>query len=153
MSEPTTKELIQSLRSTTCPTCGGTKKSRKTLCYGCYKRLPGTTKAALYDLLGEGYEQAVAAAMKHLGAARFIMPLLAVALLLTACEPPTHTPSSRTVVGRGRGGLVLKTVEHDGHTWVALDGSYAGGLEHHPDCPCNRATGAAGAENSQQRER
>jgi hypothetical protein len=31
----------------------------------------------------------------------------------------------------------LRTVEHDGHWFVGP--GYAGGLLHHPDCPCGKA--------------
>lgn len=32
----------------------------------------------------------------------------------------------------------LRTVRHDGHTWVLCNGGRgtSGGVVHHPDCPC-----------------
>ncbi len=62
-----TRTAIESLRSRLCPACGGSKKPRQTLCYGCYKKLPQGRKDALYDYVGEGYEEAVEAAFKSLG--------------------------------------------------------------------------------------
>lgn len=62
----TTKELIESLRSNTCPACGGGKRPRASLCYGCFTALPKSMRARLYDLVGHGYEQAVGAALNYL---------------------------------------------------------------------------------------
>lgn len=33
----------------------------------------------------------------------------------------------------------LQTVHHDGHDFILYDGnSYAGGIIHHPGCPCRK---------------
>lgn len=72
---PTTRELIDSLRSKTCPACGGPKGERKTVCRGCFGKLDSSARDALYRPLGDGYAEAVDRAMRLLGADRFLMPL------------------------------------------------------------------------------
>ncbi len=67
-------KLVSSLRSVVCPFCGNEKKSGQTLCYRDYKRLTSRMKHALYDRLGDGYEEAVAGAMQTLKINLFIMP-------------------------------------------------------------------------------
>ena len=62
----TTRDLVMSLRSGTCPACNKPKTAMKTFCYPCYRRLPRAKQDALYQLVGEGYEQAFADAMQHL---------------------------------------------------------------------------------------
>jgi predicted amidophosphoribosyltransferase len=64
---PTPLELVRSLNSTLCPSCGRAKKASKTLCGGCYFTLPQDLRDALYCRLGEGYEEAVDAALLRLG--------------------------------------------------------------------------------------
>jgi hypothetical protein len=58
--------LCLSLRSTKCPACGGEKKSRHTMCFRDYRRLPGALRAALYAPLGKGYREAVLDAFRFL---------------------------------------------------------------------------------------
>lgn len=65
---PSTRWLIESLRSTDCPACGCKKQEWKSFCYPCYRRLPSKLKDDLYDGVGEGYEEAHAASMNHFGA-------------------------------------------------------------------------------------
>lgn len=60
-------QLVASLRATLCPACGGSKKSRHTVCGRCYGRLSPTQRLALYDELGGGYAEAVEAALDRLG--------------------------------------------------------------------------------------
>jgi hypothetical protein len=60
------KTLIESLNSAECPACHQRKKPRMTLCGGCYRALPKGTQARLYQRIGEGYEAAVAEALKFL---------------------------------------------------------------------------------------
>lgn len=59
--------LIESLRSDLCPACGNPKKPAQTLCKGCYFKLPAKLRSGLYDRVGDGYEEAFAAAMTKLG--------------------------------------------------------------------------------------
>jgi hypothetical protein len=54
------EHLIQSLLGVTCPLCGGKKGSRKTVCFTCWKGVPRRIQKALYQHIGEGYEQAFA---------------------------------------------------------------------------------------------
>ena len=61
------RKLIASLRSTTCPACGGFKQPNQTMCRRDYSKLSGPQKRALYKRVGEGYEAAVADALKTLG--------------------------------------------------------------------------------------
>lgn len=68
------RALVTSLRSDLCPACGGTKKPAQTLCRLCYIALPRRKRLALYDRLGEGYQEAVTAALDELGKAEFIVP-------------------------------------------------------------------------------
>lgn len=60
------REHVQQLRSTTCA-CTGKKASRQSFCRGCYFRLPPHLRADLYQGIGEGYEEAYAASLRHLG--------------------------------------------------------------------------------------
>lgn len=62
----TKAELMQSLRSETCPTCGGPKGAMRTLCLACFRKLPHTIKNRLYSRFGEGYETAFQDAMRFL---------------------------------------------------------------------------------------
>lgn len=32
----------------------------------------------------------------------------------------------------------FKTVEFEGHKYLMYEDGYRAGLEHHPDCPCNK---------------
>lgn len=70
----TRPELLASLRSTTCPACGDAKKAKQTLCLTCYRACKRGTQQRLYDLMGEGYEEAVQQAFKDLDRHRFQLP-------------------------------------------------------------------------------
>jgi hypothetical protein len=59
---PDSTELVRSLVSTLCPACKRAKKTRQTFCTGCYMSLGRGMRNALYDRVGEGYEQAYKAA-------------------------------------------------------------------------------------------
>lgn len=61
------QQLVASLRSVKCPCCGGKKKPDQTLCGVDYGRLSPRLRVALYDGLGQGYEEAVAEAFELLG--------------------------------------------------------------------------------------
>lgn len=71
-------QLVASLRSKVCPACGRAKAAMNTLCVACYGRLSPTQRVDLYDDLGDGYAEAVAAALARLGvtAPRLPPPLL-----------------------------------------------------------------------------
>ncbi len=56
---------IRELRSEQCQ-CGRGKKSGKSFCYSCWKRLPEDLQRALYRRIGEGYEAAYERAVMHL---------------------------------------------------------------------------------------
>lgn len=74
LSEATDRDLVESLRSTVCPACGRTKKTRQTLCLSDYRRLPHGQRVALYDLLGDGYREAIGAAFVTLKVSEFRTP-------------------------------------------------------------------------------
>ncbi len=69
-----THECIRSLNSTLCPACGARKQRSRTLCSPCYHGLPQALRRALWDRVGDGYEQAVASALRHLGASTPSLP-------------------------------------------------------------------------------
>jgi hypothetical protein len=50
-------------------------------------------------------------------------------------EPETQLSCSSYTNQHGNGGYVY-TVKHDNHLWVV--NSNGGGLQHHPDCTCNK---------------
>jgi predicted amidophosphoribosyltransferase len=66
--------LITSLRSEVCPGCGQLKARAKTFCPRCWRALPKDTALHLYRGIENGYAEAVLAALKRLGAVRFILP-------------------------------------------------------------------------------
>lgn len=63
----TVRELIDELSSTACR-CGKNKRPRNTFCTGCYYSLPQPMPVALYHRVGQGYEEAYAAAAEFLDA-------------------------------------------------------------------------------------
>ena len=65
-------QLIDSLRSDRCPACGGTKKPGQTFCRADYRRLTAAEKHRLHDPVGNGYEEAVAAALVRQGVSSWI---------------------------------------------------------------------------------
>lgn len=64
-----TETLVRELAGTTCR-CGRVKRARMTFCGRCYHALPPPLRAALYRPIGEGYEDAYAAAVASLGPVR-----------------------------------------------------------------------------------
>jgi hypothetical protein len=66
--------LRASLFSSVCSACGRSKKPRDSICGWDYRQLPMDMKAALYDLMGDGYEEAFVEAMRHLGHDRIALP-------------------------------------------------------------------------------
>ena len=57
-------EMLQSLKSSSCPACGGGKGARKSFCYRCFGLLPWVMKGDLYKRFGDGYEDAFDYALK-----------------------------------------------------------------------------------------
>ena len=58
-------DLVRWLASEECR-CGKTKVARQTFCRWCYAILPREMQRALYARIGQGYEQAFAAAVDFL---------------------------------------------------------------------------------------
>ena len=48
---------IKEFKSNEC-VCGGTKRPGSSFCYTCFKALPSTYQHALYQKMGDGYEEA-----------------------------------------------------------------------------------------------
>jgi len=70
----TTYALLRELRGVWCR-CGTKKITRNTFCNKCYWSLPEPMRRALYRHIGEGYEEAYAAAAELLDqAARHASP-------------------------------------------------------------------------------
>lgn len=70
--QPTKDQLYESLmNSTVCPACGAYKKEHRSLCYDCFCRLPPPLKERLYRRFGQGYEEAMAEALRFLGVEAF----------------------------------------------------------------------------------
>jgi hypothetical protein len=61
-----TETLVRELAGPVCR-CGRPKSARRTFCSRCYYRLPPQLRSALYRRIGEGYEEAYAAAVAALG--------------------------------------------------------------------------------------
>lgn len=59
------KIALADLLLTTCA-CGAAKPSRKSHCRSCYFKLPLDMRAALYNKIGSGYEEAYAASLAFL---------------------------------------------------------------------------------------
>ena len=68
MMTTSAKQLIDSLNSFVCPGCGGGKLQRKSFCITCYNQLTPAEQNALYRRIGDGYEQAFAAALRKIKA-------------------------------------------------------------------------------------
>ena len=60
-----TLQLIEELAGEVCR-CGKRKAGKMTFCAGCYRRLPHPMQMALYRRVGQGYEEAYAAAVEFL---------------------------------------------------------------------------------------
>ena len=59
------RRLLAELRGSRCR-CGAAKKEGHTFCRRCYRSLPYHYRMALYDRIGDGYEEAYAAAVREL---------------------------------------------------------------------------------------
>jgi hypothetical protein len=68
------KDLLHDLLDTACFACGKTKKSRQTFCRSCYFALPNSLRYPLYRRMGEGYEEAFAAALRWIRGERCEIP-------------------------------------------------------------------------------
>lgn len=60
-------DAVEELFSAVCKGCGGKKKPERSFCFKCFKSLPGDLQRALYQRVGEGYEEAVTRAHGLLG--------------------------------------------------------------------------------------
>ncbi len=65
MPAPSIHALTVALLSAECR-CGRIKRSRQAFCSGCYRALPIPMQKALYRRIGQGYEEAYAAAVREL---------------------------------------------------------------------------------------
>lgn len=61
------RTALLSLRSDLCPACGSTKIQSRSVCIECWRELPRGKRHTLYQLIGDGYEQALADVLDHLG--------------------------------------------------------------------------------------
>lgn len=61
-----TAQAVESLKSDTCPGCGGYKQVRRSVCSRCWASLPGPMRDALYRKFANGYVDAITAAAKRL---------------------------------------------------------------------------------------
>jgi len=70
-----TKKYTDALKSTVCA-CGEPKAGRQSFCKRCWRALPLSAQAALYDRLGLGYEASYDSAVGMLEGMGRIQPLL-----------------------------------------------------------------------------
>jgi len=61
-----TLDLIRELFGVICPCCGRAKNPGHSFCGACYRILPQEMQRALYRKVGNGYEEAYAAAVRYL---------------------------------------------------------------------------------------
>lgn len=61
----TVDDLLRELAGPLCR-CGRPKRTRETFCASCYHRLPTHLRRALYQRIGQGYEEAYEAAIDYL---------------------------------------------------------------------------------------
>jgi hypothetical protein len=59
-------EILESLGSTVCGGCGGTKRAKMSHCRACYLALPPRMRGALYQGFGNGYEEAYEESLQYL---------------------------------------------------------------------------------------
>jgi hypothetical protein len=71
VTKPTNVECLSSLDSKVCPACGGPKKRAHSLCGADFFKLPSKMQSALYRGIGQGYAEAITAALTHLDADHF----------------------------------------------------------------------------------
>ncbi len=69
MEMPDKIVLVMSLQRRVCPGCGCQKWPRTSLCRFCWVSLSREQQAGLYRPVGQGYEQALAAALEQVGTA------------------------------------------------------------------------------------
>jgi hypothetical protein len=74
LADLTPRRVITSLRSDTCPSCGGHKGPGKSFWLKEYRKLPQPIRTALYDRVGEGYEDALIKAFDYLQTQTFHDP-------------------------------------------------------------------------------
>lgn len=60
------KFYIRELRSDECLPCDGSKKPGHSFCFKCYRSLPSHMQKALYQRMGDGYEEAYDEAVRWL---------------------------------------------------------------------------------------
>ncbi|MEQ1762560.1 MAG: hypothetical protein ABL984_05360 [Pyrinomonadaceae bacterium] len=60
-------DIVQALGSDRCTPCGSRKIRKRSHCSRCYYSLPPEQRQALYNLVGDGYEEAFIASLKTLG--------------------------------------------------------------------------------------
>lgn len=70
----TTRQLLDSLRSATCPACAGGKTRGQTMCHRCWGELPAAFRTPLYRRIGQGYEDAFRRAMLGVACYRMVLP-------------------------------------------------------------------------------
>lgn len=152
------KAAVESLRSPTCPACGAGKTPMRTLCGGCYARLPSALATALYRRVFEGYLEAVQAALKYLAGTPARMatcrscpaPIVFAQQNPTPANPhPKSNPLNAQPHAEGNLRLDLKTMRYEVLTGQTLaearireEPLY---LSHFADCPNRNRFGAKAA--------
>jgi hypothetical protein len=108
VSEPNSKSippghaLFDELKGATCR-CGRVKKEMQTFCGQCYRKLPEVAQRNLYKRIGQGYEQAYAAAVEILEPAPRSIPSAA----SIAANTPTLFDAGQLSCTCGRGDVDL----------------------------------------------
>ena len=74
LGSETTRHLLDSLRSATCPTCAGDKTRGQTMCHRCWGELPAAFRTPLYRRVGQGYEDAFRRALLGMGVYQMVLP-------------------------------------------------------------------------------
>lgn len=74
LHELETSDLLASLSSKLCPSCGKPKREGQSLCPGEYHSLNRLARRALYARIGHGYEAAFNAALVGLGRETVYLP-------------------------------------------------------------------------------
>ena len=59
-------EILESLGSTKCMSCGKAKYPKMSHCRSCYYALPPKMRSALYQGFGDGYEEAFEESLRYL---------------------------------------------------------------------------------------
>lgn len=71
---PSNRTCLDSLKSTTCPACGGKKTPMQTLCRREYFKLPRPMRQALYARIGDGYAESLLEALNYLSIEFLTLP-------------------------------------------------------------------------------